>query len=166
MVPTVSLEALLDEFERVPHDERLRRMVELGRRAAADPHDARLLDRLEAGDTYRRLLALHSVYGDRGAAAGIRAIQGLRDPSHTIRKRAVPLAALVCSDEQLESALSELPPTLRLSLVRHLRKRRRQVAVDHLVEHLAAQGDADFPQLYAYGSDTLVERLAPQALPG
>jgi hypothetical protein len=166
VVPTVSLEALLDEFERVPHDERMRHMVELGRRAAADPDVARLLDRLEAGDTYQRLLALHSVYGDRGAAAGARAIRGLHDPSHMIRKRAVPLAALVCSDEQLERALSELPPTLRLSLVRHLRKRRRQVAVDHLVERLAAHGDADFPRLYAYGSDALVERLAPQTLPG
>src|SRR5438876_8890441 len=98
MDPTSFLESL----ERQSHTERMRRMVDLGRRAAADPSIAALLATLNTGGFSARLLALQSCAGSGDAVMVARA---LADRSRLIRGRAIVLAPFFCDDGQLLAAL-------------------------------------------------------------
>src|SRR5919197_2120514 len=80
--------ALLRELEPLRHVERVRRMVEIGRRAAA------LVAALESGGTYERWLALVSCFGSRDAAHALRA---LTDSSRLVRGLAITLVPLLCT---------------------------------------------------------------------
>ncbi|HEY1013550.1 MAG TPA: hypothetical protein VGE07_12645 [Herpetosiphonaceae bacterium] len=160
----LTVQALLEEFESLPHGERLRRMVALGAQSAADPGDtsgaARLLDDLAAGDTYQRMLAAYAGYGSSDAAS---ALAGLGDPSAIVRRAAL-LALLTLGDPgQISAGLDQLPAHRRGPALRHLRKRRRQEAADAYLELLAERGDPLLPRVLAYGSDELVARHLPAA---
>jgi hypothetical protein len=64
---------LLRELEKLTHSGRVRRMVELGRTAAANPNTASLIDELEQGDFYERSLALQSCFGSKDGEHMLRA---------------------------------------------------------------------------------------------
>src|SRR6266516_352016 len=97
---------LLRELEALTHADRMRRMVEVGRSAAADPEIASTLASLAAGGFYERYLALQSCCG---SGDGAHALRALADPSRTIRGLAVRLVPVVCDDAQAEAALSGAP---------------------------------------------------------
>lgn len=61
---------LLRELEKLTHSGRVRRMVELGRTAAANPSTASLIAELEQGDFYERSLALQSCFGSKDCDRG------------------------------------------------------------------------------------------------
>ncbi len=90
-------DTLLRELERMPYPARMRRMVELGRRAAAEPGVATTLDDLERRGVYERALALQSCYGSRDAR---RVLRALDDPSRTVRALALVLVPLVADPDQ------------------------------------------------------------------
>src|SRR3712207_2217742 len=129
-MPTPLAERPLRELERLSHDQRMRRMVEVGREAATDPRAAQVMAELESGGTYERLLAVHACYGRSGGKqdpdSGSHVLRALRDPSRLIRKRAVRLAPLVCTDDQVQEALADAAPAVRQPLVRALAMRRRR----------------------------------------
>lgn len=110
-------EKLLRECEVLPHNGRMRRMVEPGRLATSDTHTGNTLAVLAQGDTYQRVLATQACYGSRDSAQVVRA---LSDPSRRVRGLALGLAALICSDAELQQALESLPPDLKMALVRAL----------------------------------------------
>src|SRR5690349_3913055 len=98
-------EQLLQECETLTYSGRMRRMFELGRIAAVDASIARTLATLAQGDVYQRALALQSCSGSHDTAQVLRA---LSDPSCSIRSLALHLAAVICSDTEVQSALDAL----------------------------------------------------------
>src|SRR4051812_5157462 len=151
---------LLRELEALPYDARMRRMVDLGRLAKSDASVADAIALFERGGFYERWLALTSCYGSRG---GAQVLQALADPSQAIRGAALKLAALVCDDAQASAALARVSPEQQSGLLKLLAKRRRFAPIDAFLEGL---DETRLPQLVAYGSDTLVARLAGRALAG
>lgn len=151
---------LLQECEVLTHNGRMRRMVELGQLAASDNSIRETLAILAQGDVYQRILATQACHGSRDAAQVLRA---LTDPSHSVRSLALSLAALVCNDAELQSALERLLPDLQITLLRNLCRRKRQVPVDLYLETLAARNDIIFKELLVFGSRAIVARYFEQA---
>lgn len=154
-------EKLLRELEKLSYTERTRRMVELGRAAAADRSVAGTITTLERGDFYERSLALQSRYGSRD---GDYVLSALRDPSRLLRGLALKLATHVCSDEQVLSALGSISLDMRLNLLKRMRKRRQDL-VDTFLQSLKGNNDQDFLLLLPYGSTPLVAQHLEGALP-
>ena len=134
----MTADALVAELEPLTHVERMVRMVDLGRRAGNGDEDAgRLIDELADGSTYRRLLALQTVYGSRD---GTRAAAALTDPSRLVRHRGAKLVALVCSDDQAGRALASVAGhKLRRRLAGNLLRRGRHPAVDLFMREAMAR---------------------------
>jgi hypothetical protein len=141
---------LLRELESLPHDARVRRMVELGRLAKSDASVAAAITLFERGGFYERWLALNSCYGSRDGAQVLRA---LADPSQAIRGAALKLAALSCDDAQESAALATISPDQQSRLLKLLAVRRRHTPIDTF---LAGLDEERLPQLVSYGSDALV----------
>src|SRR5436305_8495065 len=118
---------LLRDLSPLSHDDRMRRMAELGRRSVTDSQAAGATDDLEKGGFYERLLALQSCYGSRD---GARALRALSDPSRTIQNRALKVIVLFGDDAQVEEALQAARPGQRLTLLRLLRRSRRPGPAD------------------------------------
>jgi hypothetical protein len=140
---------LLRELEGVPHDARMRRMVEVGRRAREEPGVAAVLADLERGGFYERSLALQSCFGSRDGAHVLRA---LADPSRLLRGLAITLVPVVCDDAQAQAALETASPGSRLALLRRLYKRKRTTPVDRFLDTLAGGGDESLVSLFSFGS--------------
>jgi hypothetical protein len=154
-------ETLLAELEPLTHHARVRRMVELGRLAAADASVAATLAALEQGGFYERWLALQSCYGSRDGAQVVRALD---HPSRLIRGAAIKLVALACDDTQVREALGLLTPDqCRLLLLRLLRHR-RLAPVDAFLAWLAERGDSRLLLFLPFGSSASVERWLEQVL--
>ena len=151
--------ALLRELDRLSHDGRMRRMVEIGRAASA-PDTAALLQDLAGGDVYERRLALQAVYGSQDGRA---AATALEDPSAALRGLAAQLLARWGEDDQLLAALRGAPPAARRPLLRRFRMHRRLPVIDAFVDSLAAGDDPDLPRLLPYASPVAVERHLAQA---
>ncbi len=155
----MSATALLHALESLPHDARLQRMVELGRTAVQDQPSAALLEELEKGEFYQRLLALHACYGSRDGAHALRA---LSDPSRTLQARALKLVALFGSDRQVQEALFGARPKQRLVLLHLLRRRRRPNPTDAFLDELAGRDPATLAVLLPFGTAPVIARhLAP-----
>lgn len=150
---------LLQECETLTHQGRMRRMVEIGRMAASDPSVRETLAALAGGEVYPRILATQACYGSLDSAQIARA---LSDPSRSVRALALDLAALVCSDTEIQSLLPRLPLDLQRVLVRNLCRRRRQAPIDQHLEMLAERSDTSLKELLPYGSPSLVARVFAQ----
>src|SRR5262249_44232951 len=137
---------LLRDLEKLTHAERVRRLVEIGRRSLGDARLRVTLDELERGGSYERRLVLHACCGSRDAARVLRAIG---DPSRSVRALAVDLATVLLDDAQVGQALDALPPAWRRPLIRMLCRRRRAAAVDAFLDRLAARGDEALGTLLA-----------------
>lgn len=152
----MSVQDLLSELEPLTHDDRMRRMVELGRRAPHDSGTAELLNALEQGGFYERLLALVSCYG---SGEGARVLRALEDPSRPIRTLAARMVPVCCDDQQALAALLAAPAgQRRRRLAWRLRKRGRFAPIDGLIEHLAAAGDEELITFLPLGSEETVAR--------
>lgn len=152
---------LLAQLEPLDHDARLRRMIALGREAAGDQGLAATIAALAGGEWYARQLALSSCHGSRDGALVLRA---LADPSRTLRARAIALVPVVCDDAQVTRALGDAPPRRRRALLRALRARGRQEAIDAYLDAGAAREHEDLAVALPFGSPTLVARHASRAL--
>ncbi|GHO47907.1 hypothetical protein [Ktedonospora formicarum] len=118
----MKLKQLLRELEALPYIERMRRMVELGRQAAKDAEVGEVIAKLAQGNVYERVLAVQASHGSRDAALVARA---LNDPARDVRGKAVSIAAYICSDEELATALETIPHDLRFILLNRLTKLHR-----------------------------------------
>ena len=120
-------EQLLRELEPLTHVGRVRYMINLGRQVAANAPGAaslgQTLQTFEAGDFYRRFMALLSVQGSRD---GAHALRSLSDPSRIIRGVAINLIPLFCDDSQVLQALTAANFETRRALLTRLFKRQRQ----------------------------------------
>lgn len=150
---------LLQECETLTHYGRMRRMVELGQLAASDPSISETLVALAQGDVYQRTLATQTCYGSHDTD---QIAQALSDPSRSVRALALDLAALICSDAELQDVLAQIPLDLQMVLVRNLRRRRRQAPVDLYLETSARHNDTNLRRLLSYGSPSLVARYFEQ----
>jgi hypothetical protein len=98
-------DALLSELETCTHADRVRRMVELGRRSRAG--DAQATATLQAmaahSGFYERLLTLLSC---SGSGDGAHVVKSLSDESRLLRGLAAKLVPASCADERVEAALA------------------------------------------------------------
>jgi hypothetical protein len=146
---------LLRDGEGLRHDDRIRRMVEIGRQSRKDHALADTLARLEVAGFYERYLSLLACHGSRD---GEHVLRSLCDPSGIIRARAARLLILVCDDEQIALALPQLSRELRKSLLSRLRKARRLAAIDAYLDELERRGDRDLEVFVPFGTASAVER--------
>ncbi|MBN9414134.1 MAG: HEAT repeat domain-containing protein [Candidatus Eremiobacteraeota bacterium] len=124
----MKLPDLLEQLRATHHQGRIQRMLELGRRAAAEPEVAELLRTMSGKGFYLRHMALFAALAARDGEAFERT--ALRDPSRILRRMALRMAAKICSDEQLMRLLDELSgKELRLVVV-SLQKRHRPALLE------------------------------------
>jgi hypothetical protein len=155
----MDIAALLREVEPLTHVERVRRLVALGRRAAAGEAEAgAVLAALGAADdSCARALAVTAAWGSRDAAVVMAA---LGDRSRTVRRRGQRLLGHLSDDATVGAALRQIrDPRLRVQAVLQLRRRRRLAVIDALFAgHDAGEplGDARLIDLLPFGSPSLV----------
>ncbi|RKH45411.1 hypothetical protein D7Y23_25830 [Corallococcus sp. AB050B] len=134
-----ALSSLRAELSSTFHDARVRRMVDLGRRARTDPQAQALLDALARGDASERRLALAAQFTRRDGAAVLKATA---DESFRVRALAFELVSLACDDAQALEALRMAHGMRREQTVIHqLRKRKRHAVIDAFLDGLAARGE-------------------------
>lgn len=146
---------LLQDLEPLSHGERMRRVVELGRRARTEPAIADGLARWAAGDFYERQLALKSCFGSGDVAI---AEAMLVDPSRALRAMAVEAVAKLGDDALVARIWSKLPRRKRAELVRHLHRARRQAPIDTYLERGILEEEPGVAALLPFGSVDVVER--------
>src|ERR1051326_7716572 len=149
----MTTEELVYQLESLTHAARVQAMLELGRRN--DAESAALIAALEQGGFFERWMALYTCFGSQDSAHVRRA---LTDQSRIIRGLAIRLLPLVCDAAQLQSALGDAAPQVRLPLLWKLRQQVHQPIIDRFLEAMAEQHD---PQRYAvlpFGSPALVAR--------
>jgi HEAT repeat protein len=154
-VGAVTLEDLLEQLERLSHAERVRIMIDLGRRN--DSESQALIAELAQGGFYERYMALYSCFGSRNREQVLRA---LADPSRLIRGLALRLVPIVCDEAALRQVLESAPAQVYQPLLWKLRQRKQQAIIDAFLERLAARDEAQFFRLLAFGSPELIARLA------
>lgn len=148
----MTVEELLQRLETLPDVQRVRTLIDLGRRA--DTEAQGLARDMEQRGFYERRLALFSCYGSGDAEHILRA---LRDPSAIIRDLAMRLAPRFCGDEQLHGALLAAPASLRRPLIRRLFLQRRRDVIDRFLSSLDG-GDAGLCALVPFGSPAVFAR--------
>ncbi|MFO0724350.1 MAG: hypothetical protein U1E65_11240 [Myxococcota bacterium] len=149
----------LAEIEPLTHRQRLRRLVDLARAAKADPGNQAVLTGLaQSEDPYARSLAIEACAVTRDAALIETA---LRDPSGTVRRKALGLAPLVLDDARAEAALTRIDaPRMRLCLVQGLRRRGRTAPIARWLRSTALK-DPRAADLVALGGEAIVNELWP-----
>ena len=152
----MSVTDLLNELETANHARRARRMVEIGREAAAgNAARADLLTTLESGPFYERWLCLLSCFGSRD---GARTARFLADASSLLRATALRLAAKICDDAQTAAALESLPRDAANRLLRWLGKAKRHAVMDAYLAARIERGEEKFYPLLPFGSPDFAAR--------
>lgn len=148
-------EQLLQECELLTHRERMYRMVGLGRLIASDASVNKTIMTLMQGSVYERGLAVQCGFGSRNATL---ALQGLTDPSRSIRAQALDLVALLGDDAELQIALDSIPLDMQMTLLHALDRTHKQAPIDTYIETLAARGDQTLKKLLPLASLEVVKR--------
>jgi hypothetical protein len=153
----------LSDLESLTHRARTKKMVEVGRAAAASDTAAQaFLAELRASpDAYARALAVIAGFGDRNGEAVVHA---LSDRSRVVRARATRLAPVLCSDAQLQEVLGTgRIARMVAALVVALRRHGRGGVVDTAIAaRLAADArDLQAIDLLPCASPALIERHLP-----
>src|SRR3569833_610797 len=149
MTPT----ELLAEIEPLTHAQRVRRVVELGRRAVESDVSDTIQQLAAADDTYQRWLALLTCFTSRD---GVHVLRALEDPSRLVRGLAHRLVPQACNDAQARTALDVVHPSRVGPLLRRLRRARRQTAVDAYLAERLAVGDPGVLRWLPFASADLV----------
>jgi hypothetical protein len=157
------LPELRAELSATHHVARIRRMVELGRRAPTDPGAHAALEGLSQGDAYERRLALAAQYTRRD---GARVLGATSDASRRIRALAFKLVPLACDDTQALEALKMAYAMRREgAILRGLFRQERQGVIDTYLDWLAARdGVPDFADAVPLGTPGAIRRHLAQAL--
>lgn len=109
-----SVRRILAEVASLSHDQRYKRMVELGRQSRSDAQLAEELKSLSQSEThYERLLALMSASGSRSTDL---IVAMLADPSPMLAMRAARLAARAVPDDMLVRLMPDLNTRCRRNL--------------------------------------------------
>jgi hypothetical protein len=156
----MTVEELLQELETKHHAERVRTMIDLGRRT--DAESQALLSALETGDFYQRYMALYACFGSQNREHVLRA---LTDASRTIRGLALRLLPLVCDDEQVQQTLATAPAEMYRPLLWKLRQRKQQATIDAFLTRLAAEDTERLVPVLPFGSSELVTNHSEQFQP-
>jgi HEAT repeat protein len=150
-------EQLLQEFEQLRYQDRMYRMVEIGRHVTSDERARETITVFARGGLYQRWFALQSCYGSRDAQ---QALQALSDPSRSVRGLALNLVALLARDDELLEVLERLPLAMRKILICHLHGQRRYALIDSYLDRLAERQSDDLHRLLSFGShDTVLRHL-------
>lgn len=151
-----TVDAWLLELDRLTHRERMRRMVQVGRDAEGDPAKRALLSALESSPSvYARTLALQSTYGSRDSAHVLRA---LRDPSRTVRGRAMRLVGVVCDANGIAAALGSIESrTARTRLSLRLERAGHAPAIDVFLSRPGGLEDPRDLDLLPLGTESFVQ---------
>ncbi len=144
---------LLKNLENLTHNDRVREMIELGRREKDDLAVVSFIDDLQKGNHYERLLGLYSCHGSYNAE---RVLTAIADNSRTIRCMALDLISLVGSDEQIIQALESINLKERILLLNYSRRRQRLTPIDEFLNTLSAREEINIDTLLIYGSPELV----------
>lgn len=150
-----SLKKLIETWEYLTHHDRLLEIIKLGRQEHDDAKIATLIDNLQEGNHYERLLALYSAYGSYKRQ---RVLKGISDNSRSIRNKAIDLISLVGSDPEVLEALNILNFKQRQILFKYLRKRNRLQVIDSFLTQLVEQKEPKIERLLVYGSAEIVNR--------
>ncbi len=146
---------ILARVEDLPHDHRVRVLVDLGRKAAQAPWIRDALAEGERGSCYERCLALRACFGSREPGP-IR--RGLADPSSVVRGLAIPLAVRFLDDDALAEALHAAPRQDRRTLMTALIRRDRFEPIDRFAQRLAAEGDRRLAEVLPRATSPVVAR--------
>jgi hypothetical protein len=158
----MSVEQYPQQLEPLTYQDRVRRMIELGRQSKTDAQANDVLDALEKGDFSDRILALHSCYGSYD---GARALCAFGNVSQGVRSLAITLLVLVASDTQVQVALNNATFKQRRYLLKRLLRRRRQSCIDTFINQLAnTDNNHKFGRLLPYASSEVVERYIEAAI--
>ncbi|MFP2912026.1 hypothetical protein ACLESD_44795 [Pyxidicoccus sp. 3LFB2] len=161
-MPELRLSELRAELSATHHDARVRRMMELGRRAATDPGAKAALEGLAQGDAYERRLALAAEFTRRDGAHVLRATS---DASGRIRALAFRLVPLACDDAQALEALKMAYAMRREGAIqRGLVRQGRQGVIDAYLDWLAARAAVpDFADAVPLGARSHPPAPGPRA---
>jgi hypothetical protein len=142
---------IVDEVATLSHDQRFRRMIELGRQSVQDRRLAQALQTLAGSEVHHeRMLALMAASGSRdvGVIASF-----LGDPSQSLALRAARLAARMVPDDVVLERMPGLAPRCRQTLAWRLWKAGRAHVNDAVHSRLS---QADRLPLLPWTSDAFI----------
>lgn len=146
---------LINSLASLNHGDRIAAIIELGRESQTDANLVRLLDELQQGNQYQRLLALYSCYGSYD---GNRVLTAISDPSSRIRNKAIHLITVVGRDAEVLTAFESINFKQRRVLLIHLRQRKRLALVDRCLAKLMEDNERQAFKLLAYGTAAIVNQ--------
>lgn len=155
----------LTELSATHHDERVARLIALGKQAAAGDGKARAeIDALHrSADAFARAMAVWTAFGSKDGALILRS---LHDASAHVRRLAFRLVAVVCDDAQAFDALQVAYGTRRdKAFLLALHACDRIAAVDRGIDWIAERpGIHDFADIVPLGSKYSVKKHLGRAL--
>ena len=148
-------EKLINSLESLTYRDRILEVIKLGRKETIEPDVVNLIDDLQQGNHYRRLLALYSCYGSYN---GERVLTAIQDNSRSIRHKAIDLIAVVGNDEQILAAIESINYKQCRVLFKYLRQRNRLTVIDRCLIKLIDRDDNKKEKLLIYGTAEIVNR--------
>lgn len=142
--------------------ERRRLVASLAHRRRDDPGLDALLDELEQGDVYERLLAVRAAHV---AGREERVLRALRADSALVAA-AAGAAGASAGAAALEALLPELAPAVRRRLLGHVVRRRRRDVAEHLLPVVLRRfGAREAARLLPLTSASTVRQMLPEVAP-
>jgi hypothetical protein len=158
---------LLQQCEHLTHSQRVKQMVDLGRKSRQEPAAKSLIATLSRGSPYEQFLTLKTCHGSRDVAV---AKQLLSADSKFLRKQAINLIASLGSDDELFEALKVVPTSLQSQTVVRIRnfspRYRRSDIIERFLDYLNQEGGNQtlFRYLVPFGSEATLEKHLPDLL--
>ena len=150
-----NIEKLINSLESLNYCDRIAAMIKLGKKEKTEPEVATLIDDLQQGNYYERLLALYSCYGSYN---GERVLTTIKDTSRSLSNKAIDLITVVGNDEQILTAIESINYKQCRNLFKYLRTRNRQAIIDNCLHKLIAQENTAIDKLLPYGTAEIVNR--------
>jgi len=161
-------QTILSRFERLPYDERMKNLVQIGRESINNPHSRSLITDLSTGSPYcpyEQLLAIETCFGSRDMSVAFKVLNG---SSKHLKKRAMAVITMFGTSDDVLMALKSQLSYLQDWALRRMRntkkKRRRLDVVDAFLEELKAQDRSRFRTFLPFASTELVERHLAEEL--
>ncbi|MBW4536846.1 MAG: hypothetical protein KME09_23220 [Pleurocapsa minor HA4230-MV1] len=155
------LEKLVNSLESLTFGDRILEGIKLGKKEPNEPEIANLINDLQQGNYYHRLLALYSCYGSYN---GERVLTAIKDNSRSIRRKAIDLITIVGSDRQILTALETFNYKQLRVLFKYLRKRNRLAIIDTCLIKLIERDEQKVAQLLVYGTAEIINRYQDRIL--
>ncbi len=148
-------EKLINSLESLTYRDRISEAIKLGRKEPNDSKVTNLIDDLQQGNYYERLLALYSGYG---SYQGERVLTAIKDSSRSLRRKAIDLITVVGNDAQILTAIESLNYKHCRVLFDYLRKRNRLAVIDRCLIQLTDLDNEKIDRLLPYGTPEIVNR--------